>query len=269
MSVSTRLGGLAATAALVAGGAMFVPTAHADEAPAPAPCAGQQAKVDKAEAALERVTAVFARQQTRVVKAKKVVAQAEAGRAKAAARKALADAKQDRDETKVTKRAQQQRLAKAEERLATCEAEVTPPRPRPRRPRRPPPPLRPDLLISDRTPHASRGGSCACGGRLATTPTRPAGTGALLGSTHAQHPRAALPRAPARRRHQGRPGRPAGAGRGRVGEALRRPGRGGPALAGGRRRVDPPRRPRRRLRPRAQPRAAGRASSAPSTSRSR
>jgi hypothetical protein len=70
---------------------------------------------------------VFARQQARVTKVKEAVAQAEAGREKAAARRALADAKQDRDETKGTKRAQQQRLAKAQERLATCEtAQETP-----------------------------------------------------------------------------------------------------------------------------------------------
>ena len=67
----------------------------------------------------------------------------------------------------------------------------------------------------------------------------------------------APPRAPARRRHRRRPGRPAGAGRGRLGEALRRPGGGRAALAGGRRGVDPPGRPRRRVRARAQPRAAG------------
>ena len=54
------------------------------------------------------------------------------------------------------------------------------------------------------------------------------------------------------------PGRPARPGRRRLREAVRRPGRGGAALAGGRRRVDPPRRPRRGVRPRPQPRAAGR-----------
>ena len=67
-----------------------------------------------------------------------------------------------------------------------------------------------------------------------------------------------LPRAAAGRRHRRRPGRPARPGRGRLGEAVRRPGRGRAALAGGRRRVDPPRRPRRGVRPRPQPRAAGR-----------
>lgn len=126
MSVPSRLGGLAATAALVLGGALVAPAAMADEEPAPAPCAKQQAKVAKAEEALERVTGVFARQKVRVAKARKTVAQSEDGREKAAARRALAAAKQDRDETRTTKRAQQQRLLKAQERLATCEAEKTP-----------------------------------------------------------------------------------------------------------------------------------------------
>ena len=96
--------------------------ASADDAPTTEPCATQQKQVDKAEDALARVTAVFERQQARVVKVRKVVAQAEAGREKAAARKSLAAAKDNRDETKVTKRAQQQRLTKAQERLTECEA---------------------------------------------------------------------------------------------------------------------------------------------------
>lgn len=133
MSVSIRFSGLAATAAIALSGLVVAPSAIADEAPETAPCAEQQAKVDKAEDALARVTAVFARQQVKVKKAKKVVEQAEAGREKALARKALSQAKENRDETKTTKRAQQQRLAKAEERLATCEAEqaATTPTPTP------------------------------------------------------------------------------------------------------------------------------------------
>jgi hypothetical protein len=129
MSVSTRFCGLAATAAIAFAGFAVAPSATADETTEPVPCASQQAKVDKAEEALERVTAVFARQQAKVKKAKKVVEQAEAGREKALARKALADAREKKNETKVTKRAQQQRLAKAEERLATCEAEQVTPTP--------------------------------------------------------------------------------------------------------------------------------------------
>jgi len=122
MSLATRLVGVTATAAIALGGA-FGATAYADDVPTTDPCAQQQAKVDKATSALERVTAVFARQQERVETAKEVVAEAGAGQEKAAAKRALADARQDRDETTVTKRAQQQRLAKATERLTACQAE--------------------------------------------------------------------------------------------------------------------------------------------------
>ncbi|WP_107771491.1 hypothetical protein [Nocardioides sediminis] len=122
MSVSIRIAGLVATAAVALGGGFTVSAASADDEAATAPCAQQQAKVEKAKGALERVTAVFERQQARVKKAKKVVAQAEAGREKADARRALAAAKDDRDETKVIKRAQQQRLVKGQERLTSCEA---------------------------------------------------------------------------------------------------------------------------------------------------
>lgn len=59
-------------------------TVHADETPTDVPCAAQEAKVVKATAALARVTAVF--------------------------------------ETKKDKKAQLQRLAKAEARLAECKA---------------------------------------------------------------------------------------------------------------------------------------------------
>lgn len=130
-TISLRLGGLAATAAITLGGALVAP-ALADEVPGPAePCASQQAKVDKATEALARVTAVFERQQEKVKKARKAVAQAEAGRERAAARKALSKAKESRDETKQTHRAQQQRLTKAQERLTACEAEQPTPAPRP------------------------------------------------------------------------------------------------------------------------------------------
>ena len=121
MSVATRAGALAVTAVLALGGAVAGP-ASADEAPETTPCAKQQAKVDKAEDALARVTAVFARQQDRVAKVRKTVKKAEAGQEKAEARRALAKAKEKRNDTKTTKRAQQQRLLKAQERLATCEA---------------------------------------------------------------------------------------------------------------------------------------------------
>lgn len=124
MPLSIRLAGLTASAAITLAGALGA-AAHADDAPTTDPCAQQQAHVDKAQGALERVTAVFARQQERVEKTKEVVAEAEAGREKAAAKRALAAANQDLGETKVTKRAQQQRLAKAQERLTACQTPET------------------------------------------------------------------------------------------------------------------------------------------------
>ena len=123
MTLTTRLAGVVASAAITL--AAFGTTASADEVPPTDPCAQQQAKVDKATEALARVTAVFARQQERVETAKEDVAEASAGQEKAAARKALAAARKAKTETKVTKRAKQQRLAKATERLTTCQTPET------------------------------------------------------------------------------------------------------------------------------------------------
>ena len=121
MTPITRLAGAAASAALTL--AAFSVSAHADDAPTTEPCATQQAQVDKATAALERVTAVFARQQERVEAKAEAVEDASPGQEKAAAKKALAAARKAAAETKVTKRAQQMRLAKATERLAACQAQ--------------------------------------------------------------------------------------------------------------------------------------------------
>ena len=123
MSVTTRLAGITASAAIAFGA--FGVAAYADDAPATDPCAQQQAQVDKAAGALERVTAVFARQQARVEAKKEAVTEADAGREKAAARHALKAAKDALDETRTTKRAQQQRLAKATERLTECQTPET------------------------------------------------------------------------------------------------------------------------------------------------
>ena len=124
MSLSIRVAGLTATAAITLAGALGA-AAHADDAPVTDPCAQQQAQVDKATEALARVTAVFARQQERVEAKQEVVAEANAGREKAAARHALKAAKDALAETKSTKRAQQQRLAKATERLTACQTPET------------------------------------------------------------------------------------------------------------------------------------------------
>ena len=123
MSVTTRFAGIAASAALAFGA--FGATAYADDAPTTDPCAKEQTHVDKATEALAKVTAVFARQQARVEAKQAAVAEADAGNEKAAARHALKAAKDALKETKTTKRAQQQRLAKATERLTACQTPET------------------------------------------------------------------------------------------------------------------------------------------------
>jgi len=124
MTAAHRLASVVASAALTFGA--FGVAAYADDAPSTDTCAQQQAKVDKATEALARVTAVFARQQERVEAKQEAVAEAEDGQEKAAAKQALKAAKAATSETKVTKRAQQMRLAKATERLTTCQAENPP-----------------------------------------------------------------------------------------------------------------------------------------------
>ena len=102
----------------------IAPAANAeDTGTAGDPCATQVAQVEKAEDALARVTAVFAKQKAKVKKAREAVQEADSKSEKAAARKALAKAKAAKDETKENKRAQQMRLAKAQERLDECRAE--------------------------------------------------------------------------------------------------------------------------------------------------
>ena len=108
----------------------IAPAANAeDTGTAEDPCATQVAQVEKAEDALARVTAVFAKQKTKVKKAREAVQEADSKSEKAAAKKALAKAKAAKDETKENKRAQQMRLAKALERLAKCRAEHPNPAP--------------------------------------------------------------------------------------------------------------------------------------------
>lgn len=130
MSVTTRLASITASAALTFT-AFGVVAAYADDSSTTDPCAQQQVQVDKAQSALERVTAVFARQQERVDAAREADDEADdeaaAGPEKAAAQRALKEAKQAKAETKATKRAQQQRLAKATERLTTCQTEQATP----------------------------------------------------------------------------------------------------------------------------------------------
>ena len=95
--------------------------AHA-AAPEKEPCAKESAQVAKAQEALDRVTAVFAKQQERVADAQQDVKHADNRSDRAEAIAALKAAKVKKEKTAKAKKAQQQRLAKATERLATCEA---------------------------------------------------------------------------------------------------------------------------------------------------
>lgn len=110
---------LVSTVALTVAGAPAL--AHAD-APDKEPCAKQQAQVDKAEDALARVTAVFAKQQAKTKQAKSAVAHADNRSEKAAAKAELRQARMATEHAAKAKKAQQMRLTKATERLETCQA---------------------------------------------------------------------------------------------------------------------------------------------------
>ena len=116
-SIATAM--LAAT--LTMGGSM-VASADAAAPETDAPCAKQQAKVDKAEDALAKVTAVFAKQKDKLADAQAELAAAETEAEQAKAQKKVDHWTKKAAETKKDKKAQKQRLAKAQERLADCEA---------------------------------------------------------------------------------------------------------------------------------------------------
>ena len=113
----------AAIATMFALSVCAVPAAAA-EAPPTEPCARQQAQVTKAEEALARVTAVFEHQQDKAQDARKAARKADTRAEKAAARAALERALDRKADAAKEKKAQQQRLAHAMERLAACESPV-------------------------------------------------------------------------------------------------------------------------------------------------
>jgi predicted ribosome quality control (RQC) complex YloA/Tae2 family protein len=84
------------------------------------PCADQQVRVDRAEAALARVTAVFERQKDKVDNAEEALAAAETRVERAEAKAALQKARERKAAAAAEKRAQKIRLAKATERLEAC-----------------------------------------------------------------------------------------------------------------------------------------------------
>jgi hypothetical protein len=120
--IRTTTVALLSTVALTVGAAPLA--AHADK-PDREPCAKQEAQVQKAEDALARVTAVFAAQQAHVADARQDVKHADSRSERAQAVAALHDAKVKKEKVAKTKKAQQMRLAKANERLAACEAAGT------------------------------------------------------------------------------------------------------------------------------------------------
>lgn len=85
-----------------------------------APCAGQQVRVDRAEDALARVTAVFERQKDKVDHAEKALAAAETRVEQARAKAALQNARERKAAAAEEKKAQKMRLAKATARLEAC-----------------------------------------------------------------------------------------------------------------------------------------------------
>ena len=103
--------------ALAMGVVLTQPTvASAEEAP----CAAQQVRVDRAEDALARVTAVFDAQKDKVAHARAALEKAETKVKQAKAKAALQRALDRKAEVAKAKKAQQQRLAKATARLEAC-----------------------------------------------------------------------------------------------------------------------------------------------------
>jgi hypothetical protein len=111
---------VAAAAAVLSLGATPV-AAFADQ-PDAEPCAKQEQQVAKAQEALDRVTAVFAHQKTKVERLQERLAAATTPEEQAKIQAKLDKALAQKQHTRKEKKAQQQRLAKAEDRLEACEA---------------------------------------------------------------------------------------------------------------------------------------------------
>lgn len=97
--------------------------APAQAEPSSEPCAKQERQVTKAEEALAHVTEVFAHQKTKIERLQERLAEATTPEEQARIQAKLDKAMAQKQHVKKDKKAQQQRLAKAEERLATCLAE--------------------------------------------------------------------------------------------------------------------------------------------------
>jgi septal ring factor EnvC (AmiA/AmiB activator) len=120
MQIVRPLAALASAAVLSLG---TVSAVHAaGDTPGDDPCAQQQAQVTKAQDALARVTAVFEHQQTKVERLQERLANATTPEEQAKIQAKLDKALAQKQHAKKDKKAQQQRLAKAEDRLADCQA---------------------------------------------------------------------------------------------------------------------------------------------------
>ena len=118
-----RTAALAVTTAVLSLGATPVVSADTpSDTPSDTPCATQETQVAKAEAALARVTAVFAHQKDQVAKWQERLDAATTPEEQARIEKRLNQALAKKADAKFAKKAQQKRLAKANERLAECEA---------------------------------------------------------------------------------------------------------------------------------------------------
>ena len=124
--LSRGLGAGAVTALLTVGlatGIASMATAG-DSGTTPAPCATQQAQVDRATAKLADLQTVFNHEKRDLKKAQHALAQADTAKEKRHAKVKVAHAKADVADAATNKKAQVQRLAHAQARLDTCLAGV-------------------------------------------------------------------------------------------------------------------------------------------------
>lgn len=124
----------AAAAAVLALGLTVAPLTSAVAAPpADAPCARQQAQLDKATAKLESLTAMLAAKKEAIAEAKAEVKASDTAQEKRNAQAALATAKEKKQHAQKAKKFQLKRIEHAQARLDKCLAAqpVTPAPPAP------------------------------------------------------------------------------------------------------------------------------------------
>lgn len=113
----------AAAAAVLALGFTVAPLTGAVAAPpTDAPCAKQQAQLDKAQAKLESLTAKLAAKKEAVAEAKAEVKASDTAKEKRNAKAELATAKEKKEHVQKAKKFQVQRVKHAQERLDKCTA---------------------------------------------------------------------------------------------------------------------------------------------------